>query len=461
MVMQSDVQGWAGSLDAVLDRIAPRFGRAEPRRRAGSYLRGLLAPVERKNGWQLAEVANDATPDGMQDFLSRAQWDADAVRDGLQAYVTEHLGDAGAVLVLDETGLVKKGTKSAGVQRQYTGTAGRMEIQPDGRVSRLRQPAWPRLDRSRALCTQELDRGRGPAQEGARARGDRVHDQAEAGRTQQRFRAAAAVWKAGGGLAMLEQARAASVPFSWVTGDSVYGADHAIWRWAEQHHRGYVLAVTSAQGLGLRPIIAWIKTLPRPVWQPLSAGESANKGPRFYDWACLPYSGAALGIQCALLIRHLVANAGLLIAKRQPLYPAFMLAVFSFPPLVRRVADYQAGFALFNLILLTPYVGLLPTLPALLRWTLGGGAREWPFGMIAVCVLYASFVVLSHMAFVPAIYKATRWLLPIALRAFVMAKPGDTEATHTATVRTLCLVVPVLTLYGIYQFIFAPQWDMY
>ena len=127
MVTQSDVQGWADGLDGVLERIAPRFGRAEPRRRAAVYLRGLLAPVERKNGWQLAEAAGDVTPDGVQDFLSRAQWDADAVRDDLQAYATEHLGDADAVLVLDETGFLKKGTKSAGVQRQYTGTAGRIE----------------------------------------------------------------------------------------------------------------------------------------------------------------------------------------------------------------------------------------------------------------------------------------------------------------------------------------------
>jgi len=86
MVTQSDVQGWAGGLEAVLDRIASRFGRAEPRRRAAAYLRGLLAPVGRKNGWQLAEAAGDATPDGVQDFLSRAQWDADAVRDDLHAY---------------------------------------------------------------------------------------------------------------------------------------------------------------------------------------------------------------------------------------------------------------------------------------------------------------------------------------------------------------------------------------
>ncbi len=101
MTTERDVCGWAAGLDGVVDRIAPRFGRSEPRRRAGAYLRGLLAPVERKNGWQLAEAAGDATPDGVQEFLSRARWDADAVRDDLQAYVVEHLADPGAVLVLD------------------------------------------------------------------------------------------------------------------------------------------------------------------------------------------------------------------------------------------------------------------------------------------------------------------------------------------------------------------------
>src|SRR5215213_8197033 len=127
MVTQADVQGWTDGLDGVVDRIAPRFGRAEPRRRARTYLRGLLAPVERKNSWQLAEAVGDATPDGVQDFLSRVHWDADAVRDDLQAYVVQHLGDPQGVLIVDETGFLKKGEKSAGVQRQYSGTAGRIE----------------------------------------------------------------------------------------------------------------------------------------------------------------------------------------------------------------------------------------------------------------------------------------------------------------------------------------------
>src|ERR687884_1911696 len=112
MTTQAEVRGWAGGLDAVLGRIAPRFARAEPRRRALAYLRGLLSPVERKNGWQLAERAGETTPDGMQHLLARADWDADQVRDDLRAYVVEHLGAEQAVLVIDETGFVKKGTKS-------------------------------------------------------------------------------------------------------------------------------------------------------------------------------------------------------------------------------------------------------------------------------------------------------------------------------------------------------------
>jgi len=126
-MIQEDTESWTRELAAVMERIGTRFGRVEPRRRALAYLRGLLSAVERKNGWQLAEAAGDRTPDGVQDFLARAHWQADLVRDDLRAYVVAHLGDGQAVLVLDETGFVKKGDKSCGVQRQYSGTAGRIE----------------------------------------------------------------------------------------------------------------------------------------------------------------------------------------------------------------------------------------------------------------------------------------------------------------------------------------------
>jgi SRSO17 transposase len=289
MVTQADVYGWAEDLDGVVERIAPRFGRAEPRRRARAYLRGLLAPVERKNGWQLAEAVGDATPDGVQDFLSRVHWDADAVRDDLQAYVVQHLGDPDGVAVLDETGFLKKGEKSAGVQRQYSGTAGRIENCQIGvflgYASRHGQALIDRALYLPADWAKDEERRR------------EAHIPTEI----------AFATKPKLGLAMLERARQAGIPFAWITGDSVYGADHQIRRWAERHRRGYVLALTSKQYLGHRPVTRWIKRLPRKAWQRHSVGDGA-KGPRLYDWVYIPHSGAAPGFQCGLLVRRSIAD---------------------------------------------------------------------------------------------------------------------------------------------------------
>jgi SRSO17 transposase len=131
-----EVQAWAAGLEALHARIAGRFARAEPRRRVLAYLRGLLGNVGRKNGWQLAEHAGEATPDGMQRLLATATWDPDLVRDDLRGYVVEHLGEPGGVLVVDETGFLKKGNTSVGVQRQYSGTAGRSTTASSG-------SSWP------------------------------------------------------------------------------------------------------------------------------------------------------------------------------------------------------------------------------------------------------------------------------------------------------------------------------
>lgn len=295
-VTRADVAEWAQGLDEVLVRIAVRFGRAEPRRRAGAYLRGLLAPVERKNGWQLAEAAGDASPDGVQEFLSRVRWDADAVRDDLQTYVADHLGDPDAVLVLDETGFLKKGTKSAGVQRQYTGTAGRIE---NAQVGVFLGYAGRH---GQALIDRGLYLPRSWTDDRARCRAAHVPDDVT-------FATKPAL-----GLAMLERARGAGLPFAWIAGDSVYGGDRALRRWAEDHRIGYVLTVTSGQRLAMRPVAEWLadQVEARPedapsVWQRLSAGDGA-KGPRLYDWACLPYRGAAPGFQCALLVRRSLAD---------------------------------------------------------------------------------------------------------------------------------------------------------
>jgi SRSO17 transposase len=282
----SEAEGWARGLEELADRLAPRFGRVEPRRRLLAYLRGLLAPSGRKNGWQLAEAAGDRTPAGMQDFLSRMRWDADAVRDDLRAYVVEHLGDPGAVLVLDETGFVKKGTKSVGVQRQYSGTAGRIENCQIGVFLGYASR------KGRALIDRALYLPEGWAKDAGR-------------------RAAAGIPKAVRfatkpklGRAMLARAQAAGVPLAWVTADSVYGADYALRRWLQDRSLGYVLAVTGAQRLGFGRVEELAREVPPEGWHRLSAGEG-SKGPRLYDWAYGRHgSDADPGWEKGLLIRR-------------------------------------------------------------------------------------------------------------------------------------------------------------
>src|SRR4051794_9052458 len=161
----AQVKAWTAELEALGARIGPRFARAEPRQRALAYLQGLLSVVERKNGWQLAEHAGEATPDGMQRLLATARWDPDQLRDDLRALVVERLGDPTAVLVVDETGFIKKGTTSAGVQRQYT-VGNRHQRQdrqlPARGVPGLRCPGWAGVHRPGTVSAQVLDRRAGP-----------------------------------------------------------------------------------------------------------------------------------------------------------------------------------------------------------------------------------------------------------------------------------------------------------
>jgi SRSO17 transposase len=291
MVTIDQAVDWARGLDEVVERIAPRFRRIEPRRRVRSYLEGLLAPVERKNGWQLAENAGDPTPDAVQDFLARMRWDADQVRDDLRAYVIARLGDADAVLVLDETGFVKKGTKSVGVQRQYSGTAGRIEnCQIGVFLGYASRHGHTLIDR--ALYLPE-------AWANDPARRDAAGVPAET----------VFATKPQLGRQMLARAFAADVPCRWVTGDSVYGADYALRRCIEKSGRGYVLAVTSRQRLGFKTVADWLEDVPSGAWQRLSAGDGA-KGPRLYDWVHLPcgWLEAPDGWQKGLLIRRKLAQ---------------------------------------------------------------------------------------------------------------------------------------------------------
>ncbi len=283
---------WAGDLDALAARIGPRFCRPEARERARRYLAGLLAPLERKNGWHLAEAAGDASPDSVQDFLARMRWDADAVRDDLRAYVVEHLGDPDAVLVLDETGFLKKGECSVGVQRQYSGTAGRIEnCQVAVFLGYAGRHGYALIDRALYL------------------------PQSWAGDEERRRRAwvpeeVAFATKPKQGLTMLKRALDAGVPCAWVAGDSVYGTDSAIRRELERRRVGYVLTVTSSQKLWPGTVSDWVAEVPANGWHRLSAGDGA-KGPRLYDWARLPFRGAPQGWSKALLIRRRLGDGEL------------------------------------------------------------------------------------------------------------------------------------------------------
>jgi SRSO17 transposase len=273
MTSVAAAEDWARGLDELAERIAPRFCRIEARQRARSYLGGLLAPLERKNGWHLAEAAGDASPDSVQDFLSRMRWDADAVRDDLRAYVVEHLGDADAVMALDETGFIKKGEHSVGVQRQYSGTAGRIEnCQVGVFLGYASRHGHALLDR--ALYLPKTWAG-----DEERRRIAWVPEDVSFA-TKPKL-----------GIKMLERALDAGVPCAWVTGDCVYGGDSALRRFLEHRRVGYVLAVTSAQHLGLVPVLDWVEDVPADGWHRLSAGAGA-KGPRLYDWAFLPFRGA-------------------------------------------------------------------------------------------------------------------------------------------------------------------------
>jgi SRSO17 transposase len=266
-----EVQGWAAGLGVLHARIAGRFARAEPRRRVLAYLRGLLGNVGRKNGWQLAEHAGEATPDGMQRLLATATWDPDLVRDDLRAYVVEHLGDPGGVLVVDETGFLKKGSTSVGVQRQYSGTAGKVDNCQLGVFLAYASGT------GRAFIDRELYLPRVWTEDPARCRAARVPEEVE-------FRTKPQLARV-----MLQRALDAGVPAAWVTADEAYGGDPALRRFLEARGLSYVLAVKCteplrpADGSARATATQLAARVPAAQWVTCSAGHGA-KGRRLYDW---------------------------------------------------------------------------------------------------------------------------------------------------------------------------------
>jgi SRSO17 transposase len=285
-----EVDRWVRGFDEVMDRIAGRFTRVETRRRSRTLLLGLLAGLPRTNCWTLAEHAGDNTPDGMQHLLARASWDHDGVRDDLSGYVVEHLGRADAVLVVDETGDLKKGTQTVGVQRQYTGTAGRIENAQVGvYLTYATESGHAFIDRELYLPRSWIDN---PAR------------CAEAGVPED------TVFKTKPQLAarMIERALDADTPASWVAGDEVYGNDPTLRNKLRERGIGFVLAVARDHRVhthaGVRRAIDLAVTVPHTMWQTRSAGPG-SKGHRWYAWALVDVDDAEPGEHRLLIRRNL------------------------------------------------------------------------------------------------------------------------------------------------------------
>jgi len=261
-------------LDGLHERVSGRFFRAEPRARVREYVSGLVAGLERKNGWTLAEHAGEVAPDGMQRLLRRADWDVDGVRDDMRDYVVARLGDREGVLVVDDTGFVKKGTRSAGVQRQYSGTAGRIENCQIGVFLAYASAA------GHALIDRALYLPESWTSDRARCRDAAIPDEVE-------FATKPVLAQA-----MLDRAITAGVPFSWVTADEAYGQVKYLRVWLEQGDVSYVLATRCNDDVGTTDgrtgrVDELVAALPARAWPRLSVGAGAH-GPRDYDWARLP-----------------------------------------------------------------------------------------------------------------------------------------------------------------------------
>jgi len=270
MLSVDDVSKWIEEVDVAAARIASRFSRKDLRAHSARYLRGLISRVERKNGWQLAEELGEQTPTNLQHFIARSNWDADQVRDDLQQYAMEHLGSKDGILIIDETGFLKKGTKSVGVKRQYSGTAGRIENSQVGVFLAYRSEA------GHALIDRSLYLPKEWAEDRDRRRAAKVPESVT-------FSTKPALARE-----MLKRTLAAGVRAKWVTADEVYGSDSKFRRFCEERGLGYVVAISSQAHLfldGLRCRVSeHVQQFSKKQWRRLSCGPG-QKGERLYDWA--------------------------------------------------------------------------------------------------------------------------------------------------------------------------------
>jgi SRSO17 transposase len=268
------VAEWPASFEAFVGRFAARFPRVESRRQMRSYVRGLLSETERKNGWTLAEATGDVGPERMQRLLNFYAWDTDGLRDDLRSAVVELLGDERqGVLVVDETGFVKKGTKSAGVARQYSGTAGRIENSQIGVFLAYAS------SRGRALIDRELYLPKEWMSDRERCRQAGIPDEVKL------------ATKPVLAQRMIARAVEAGVRFGWVTGDEAYGVDTKLRMWLEAEDLSHVLAVAKNSVVVTRELTKVrvdrvVAELPERSWTRMSCGDGAH-GHRIYDWAAV------------------------------------------------------------------------------------------------------------------------------------------------------------------------------
>jgi len=260
---------WRVGFKDMFALVAGRFAQAVSRHRARMYLLGLLSGAERKNSWVIAEQAGDLIPDGMQRLLNFYSWDADAVRDDLRGYVLDQLGDPSGVMVADETGFLKKGTKSAGVQRQYSGTAGRIENCQLGVFLTYVS------GEGRALIDRELYLPASWTADHQRCRAAGIGEEVDFATKPELARR------------MLERARDAGALFGWFTADEAYGDNPGLRVYLEDHDINYVMAISCDQRFstptGPLRADALARMAPKRGWQRLSAGQG-SKGQRLYDW---------------------------------------------------------------------------------------------------------------------------------------------------------------------------------
>ena len=285
-----EFERWGEELGKVSEQLSDRFTRPETKLRCEVYLECLLAQVDRKNGWQLAEHAGDASPRNIQHFIGRAKWDPDKVRDDLRSYVVKQLGDPDGVLIVDETGFLKKGTKSAGVSRQYSGTAGRIENSQIGVFMAYQSR------KGHTLFDRELYLPKAWTEDRPRCQEARIPDEVTFATKPELARR------------MLQRAFDSDVPASWVVADEVYGSDSKIRRLLEKQGVGYVVTVACNQHLflnGVRDRVdSHVRDLPDSAWKKPSCGDG-TKGKRYYHWAYQEFGSLTdEGMQPGILVRR-------------------------------------------------------------------------------------------------------------------------------------------------------------